>query len=109
MQQIIEGKFRLAVSEAILQEIRGILRGRKFQYPPQLTHTILSEIESMSYLIQPTAKIHRITKDPDDNKFIECAAAADADFIISGDIHLLELGTYKGIQIITPADFLSIL
>jgi hypothetical protein len=109
MQQIIEGKFRLAVSEAILQEIRGILRGRKFQYPPQLTHTILSEIESMSYLIQPTAKIHRITKDPDDNKFIECAVAADADFIISGDIYLLELGTYKGIQIITPANFLSIL
>lgn len=104
---IIEGKFRLAVSEEILSEIRGVLTGKKFRYPPQSAHTILNEIEFLSYLVNPTVKIHKITKDTDDNKFLECAVTAGADFIISGDIHLLKLGTYKNIKIVTPADFLK--
>jgi predicted nucleic acid-binding protein len=41
------------------------------------------------------------------NKYIECGIAADANYIISGDIHLLELGEYEGIKIITARNYLE--
>ena len=45
--------------------------------------------------------------DPADNKFIECAGAASAKCIISGDRHLLNLHRFKGIRIMSPAEFLA--
>lgn len=47
--------------------------------------------------------------DPDDNKFLECAIAGGADYIVSGDAHLVEMEEYRGIQILTPAEFLVVL
>ena len=51
--------------------------------------------------------ILRVEKEPDDNKFIECAAALKADFIITGDKALLEIQDYMAIKIVSPKDFLS--
>ncbi len=50
----------------------------------------------------------QLVADPDDDKFIECAVALEADFIISGDKALLEVGHYKKIKIVTPKQFLDI-
>lgn len=57
--------------------------------------------------VTPSERIHEVTADPDDNKFLECAVAAGADAIVSGDEHLLALGTFRGIPILRPADFLA--
>ena len=43
------------------------------------------------------------------SKYLSCAIDAKVDFIISGDIHLLNLGEYEGIRIVTPAQFLEIM
>ena len=106
LERIIEGKIGLAVSESILQEVKAVLAGNKFQYPPQLTQTIINVIEAVSELVQPRINIKAVEKDPDDNKFLECALEAGAHCIITGDMHLLELESYKGIRIMVPADFL---
>jgi len=45
--------------------------------------------------------------DPDDDKFIESALNAKASFVASGDRHLLDIGRYEGIRIVTPAEFLQ--
>ncbi|RCK78438.1 MAG: hypothetical protein OZSIB_1358 [Candidatus Ozemobacter sibiricus] len=50
-----------------------------------------------------------MVEDPDDDKFLECAIALNADFIVSGDRHLLELGDYMGIKILNPRDFLHVI
>ena len=47
-----------------------------------------------------------IVADPTDNIFLECAIDGRADYIISGDSHLLNLGEYTGIQILKPKEFL---
>ena len=52
-------------------------------------------------------KTDRLKTDPDDNKFLACALEAKADFIVSGDNHLLELKHYQGIQIITAKIFVD--
>jgi len=48
-----------------------------------------------------------VDADPDDNKFIECAVASRAGYIVSGDKHLLNLKSYQGIQIMKAANFLD--
>lgn len=49
-----------------------------------------------------------ILEDPDDDKFLACAIDGGADYIVSGDHHLLDLGSYEGIPILRPATFLQI-
>ena len=53
-----------------------------------------------------TPRLKVVKKDPDDDKFIECAVALKATLIVSGDKALLTLGEYRGIPILSPADFL---
>jgi uncharacterized protein len=59
--------------------------------------------------VEPTVALHVIETDPADDRFIECAVAAEADAIVSGDRHLLALGSFRGIPILTPAAFLEVL
>ena len=54
----------------------------------------------------PSCPVAAITDDPNDNRILEAALAAKADAIVSGDKHLLDLGTWNGIPILSPADFL---
>jgi uncharacterized protein len=49
-------------------------------------------------IISPT-----IIDDPDDDAVLACAVAAKADLVVSGDPHLLKLGQYEGVPIVTPA------
>jgi predicted nucleic acid-binding protein len=50
-----------------------------------------------------------MTKDPSDSKFLECAVEGNADFIITGDRHLLDLGKFEEIKIVIPAEFLKLI
>ena len=52
-------------------------------------------------------RVNAVREGPDDNRILECALAADADVIVSGDRHLLKLGAHEGITILTPRDFLK--
>ena len=49
----------------------------------------------------------RVCRDPNDDMILECAVLASAQFMISGDKDLLVLGSYSGIRIVTPAEFLA--
>ena len=48
-----------------------------------------------------------VCRDPDDNKFLECAVDAGCLYIVSGDKDLLSIGEYEGVQILTASDFLK--
>jgi len=54
-----------------------------------------------------TPDLHIVEEDPDDDKFIECAVALNAEAVISGDKAVIDIGEYIGIKIFTPADFLN--
>jgi len=58
-------------------------------------------------VIDIAEQITGICRDPDDDKFISCAVSASAEFIVSGDRDLLDLGLYESIRIISPSDFLK--
>ena len=56
--------------------------------------------------VEPKQRIDAV-KDPTDNRILECAAASGSDYLVSGDKHLLKLGQYQGIKIVSPADFIQ--
>jgi len=68
---------------------------------------ILEFVFSWSRFVQPKETVAVIAEDPDDDKFLACAVAANTSAIISGDPHLLGLGSYRNIPIMTPAQFLE--
>jgi len=66
---------------------------------------MLNDIEKEALFIEPVVNISEC-RDPNDNKFLELAVAANADCIVTGDNDLLILNPFRGIKIISPSDFL---
>src|SRR5438093_338492 len=112
-RQWAEGAFELLISEEILAEYRralGYERVRKRHgYAPDRIDAVIADLRRSATFIIPVEALNVVTQDPDDNKILECAVAGGADYIISGDTHLLDLKEYQGIQILPPAAFLMVL
>jgi putative PIN family toxin of toxin-antitoxin system len=93
-------------SAEIEEEIDEKLR-LKFNLDADETVHIILDYSTFTIPVKITKRIDAINDDPDDDKFIECAVSCGADYIVSGDKHLLKLKEYEGIKIINAADFLS--
>ena len=104
----IEGKISLFFSEPMFEEIREILGGRKFRFTAPQLLAVERELEAISDTVYPDKSIKFMKDDPDDDVFIECALAADADYIVSGDKHLLDLKSYGNIKIVNVAEFVEV-
>tara|TARA_Y100000310_G_scaffold162838_1_gene162786 strand:- start:53 stop:469 length:417 start_codon:yes stop_codon:yes gene_type:complete len=103
--------FTIIVSLPILKEYNKIISSKeilnKTTAYQQARVGSLSKILSKAILVNPKEKISIVKEDPDDNKFIEAATEANADYIISQDKHLLKIKKYKNIKILTPEEFLQ--
>ncbi|MBI4318474.1 MAG: putative toxin-antitoxin system toxin component, PIN family [Chloroflexi bacterium] len=112
-EQWEDGVFELAVSEAILAEYQKAMTYERIQARHRMSKDEISKIIStmrmFAEVVEATQNVEVIVKDPEDNKFIDCALAAAADYIVSGDSHLLELGEYRDVQILSPTMFLELL
>ena len=64
-------------------------------------------IRGFTELVAPTRRLAVVAADPDDDRILECAVAAGAQVIVSGDKDLLRLGKFEGIEIVTVAAFLE--
>jgi uncharacterized protein len=108
----ISKSFELVVSEEILKEIKTTLQKsyihkELFIYKGE-EDGIIELIRERAFVItHDRFKTDRIKKDKSDNKFLACALEAKADFVVSGDKHLLELKHYQGIQIVNAKIFVS--
>jgi putative PIN family toxin of toxin-antitoxin system len=100
------GAFSLTTSSALLDELDEKLRG-KFTVPETKVLALLSRLKSRARVVQPSFVLNAVPDDPDDNRVLECAVAGEADFIVSGDKHLLRLGSHAGIAILTVRQFLQ--
>jgi uncharacterized protein len=91
----------------IYAELQRVVAYPKLKFSPTLQVNILEFVFSWSRFVQPKETLAVATDDPDDDKFLACAVAANASAIISGDPHLLSLGSYRDIPIMTPVQFLE--
>ena len=104
---VIQGKIDAYISPAIFTEFREVLVRPKFGITHEKCFLIAKEIEYLFCLVFPQTRVDLIKDDPDDNIILECALAADVEYIITGDSHLLTLKSFEKIKIISPAMFIS--
>ena len=69
---------------------------------------LLEAILRVARVIEVDNSVGVVNEDPTDDKFIECALAGKADYVVTGDHHLLELGSYQDFKIIRVSEFLQI-
>jgi putative PIN family toxin of toxin-antitoxin system len=100
------GQCELFYSEAIQSEVRRVL-AEKFDWAPATLQQVLPALWSAGEFVCPQIVVRAVDDDPDDNRILECALAANASVIVSGDRHLLALGGYKSITIVSPRQFLD--
>ena len=103
------GRIQICLSKAIVDEYVAVLQRMGLQDEEEMGE--LPDLFARGFHAVFTARtpqLHVIEKDPDDNKFIECAVALHAAAVVSGDKAVLELQDYMGIKIPTPAAFLDL-
>lgn len=102
-----DDKITLCLSNAILDEYIDVLRRIGMKNEDELEELLSLFSRGFNILFTTkTPKIKIIKDDPDDDKFIECAAALKADVVITGDREVLALKQHMGIRILTPQQFL---
>ena len=115
--QILEawrgGGLEVVVSSAILEEYKSSLlkaevRKRHGLMVEQVDE-LIDTLQEIAISAEASERLLIVHDDPDDNKFFECALAGGAEFIVSGDRKVLEVGVYKGILVLPPALFLKVL
>jgi predicted nucleic acid-binding protein len=109
IQRLTEGSFEALISPPLQQELKRVLAGPPFLFSPDGLRAIEEDVAGHTTLVEPRISVSVVRDDPSDNRVLECAEAGDADVIVSGDRHILELGSFKGIPIVTPAAFLDTL
>lgn len=106
------GRFTLLVSEAILAEVDDVLSRpevlQKLRTTPIDARALLALLRRRAVLVWPSTTI-RQSRDPADDKFLECAVGGEADYLVSADADLLTLGRIQGIPIVNVPAFWSTL
>ena len=102
-----DGRFQIAVSEAILDEYRRVVdalsvKAGKLDLVPIFEHLLIEAELVPSYSFE-----NPICQDPDDDKFLACAMLSKSQYLITGDNHLLKIGTFLNTAIVTPRQFLD--
>jgi putative PIN family toxin of toxin-antitoxin system len=104
LELAITGSVQAFTSLPILDEIRDVLQRPKFGLAPAESLSLIEELQQVCEIVNPTIPVENVLQDKDDHMILECALAAGADLIISGDAQLLELGRWQNIEILNPAD-----
>ena len=103
-----KGKIIPVLSRETFAEFEAVLEYPKFSLTRQEIKVIIEE-EFLPYfeVIEITEDVEGICRDTDDDKFIACAVFASADFIVTGDKDLLDMGKYKSVKIISASVLLK--
>ena len=101
--------FTVIVTTNIVDEYFEVLNRPKFELKQEAIDKIARYIYQFSEFVAPEEKFQSVQPDPKDDRFLEAAVAGNADLIVSGDKHLLDLKKFRSIQIITGREFLDML
>ena len=104
-----EGKFTLVTSLETMSEIIKVLKDFKIKLSDDMIKEWVDLIVRNSIIVEPKEKIDVVKDDTKDNIFIETAVAGNVDYIVSQDNHLLKIKGFRGIKIITPEEFNTLL
>jgi uncharacterized protein len=104
VQAVLADELVLVTSLPLLAELRRVLAYPKLAKAIPEGSGLADLVEMSSVVVEPLA-VFDVVEDKSDNRVLEAAVAASVDYIVSGDEHLLTLGSFQGIPILTPAEF----
>jgi putative PIN family toxin of toxin-antitoxin system len=99
---VVQAMYCSAMMAELAQKLRQV-----FGFSENHIQAVLYDFRRVAHRVDITGDLDVVSDDPDDDKFVECAVTADASLIVSGDHHLLDLGEYEGIQILSAAEFVA--
>jgi putative PIN family toxin of toxin-antitoxin system len=105
-----EGRFTAASSQPLVDELHRVLGRPHIRAAFRGNQERIDDLIALSrsaIAVTGEAELRVVERDPADNRVIEAAVAARADFIVTGDQDLLSIGEYEGIRIVSPARFLA--
>jgi putative PIN family toxin of toxin-antitoxin system len=106
-------RFTLLTSLLILEEVQRVFEYPRIKTPYRLdaetAETILAQFTKYAVVTPGELAVREIEDDPADDMFLACAVEGAADYIVTGDRHLLDVGTYRGVSIVGPRSFLVLL
>lgn len=94
-------------SEPMLQEYEDVIRRAKFKIDPTLATESIVLIRSRATLVSPTRKV-TVSPDPDDNRFLECAETASAEYLITGNKRHFP-ASYRNTRVVDAREFLDLI
>lgn len=109
------GDFLLYLSSGILDETRRSLRDkvktirRHYTYPDERIDAYIADLAALAEPVTDLPELRVVPLDPKDDMIVATAVKAGADYLVTGDRHLLSLGAHEGIRIVTPRQFLELL
>ena len=102
-----QGRCAAAVSPSLLAEYHETAEELRLEYPDRPGVDWTAALTESAILVFPAERATGATPDPADEMILECALAADADYVVTGDKkHLLPLREFRGIRIVSATDFL---
>ena len=108
LNQVRLGKLTFLTSIALLAELKEILtrKDKPFKLSVVEAEQVVAAMRDLAEIVEPRQRLS-ICQDEDDNRVLECALEGRAEWIITGDLHLLRLQSLQGVPIVTVAGFLS--
>ena len=102
------GKFQLCISNEILEEYQEIIEQQTTSHIAENIILLILNKKNVTF-VDPHFRLGLITEDPDDNKFVDCAFAANADYLVSNDKHFTILHNipFPRLNLVRMADFLE--
>lgn len=107
----LAGNYEILLSPETIREFRKTLLDypEKFKLTEEEVRERVEMLEYFGTFVDVSTEVNEIEEDPSDDMFLKLAKAASADYIVSGDTHLLDLGSFRGTKIVEPESFLKIL
>ena len=108
LNQIRLGRLTFLTSEILLAELKEILtrKDKPFGLSVEEAERVVAAMRDLAEVVEPQQRLS-ICQDEEDNRVLECAVEGRAEWIITGDRHLLNLKSFQGIPIVTVADLLG--
>ncbi|MXW00582.1 MAG: putative toxin-antitoxin system toxin component, PIN family [Holophagales bacterium] len=103
------GKAEVVLSREIVEEYVRVGEELADRFPAVDLRPALELLAVSATLVPSPPLPESVSRDTDDDKFLACALAAGADYVVSGDRDLLDVSSYKGVVVLSPRDFVDLL